>query len=135
MTGCFESRIKMNRVFVILWMIFFHVVADYNLQGWLASAKQKTYWQENAPEKLYKYDYICALIMHSISWAFMIMLPIAYVQQFNVDILFLVEFIGNVAIHAITDHMKANEKIINLWYDQLIHMFQIGMTAFVCLYI
>ena len=58
----------MNTLFVILCMIFMHVIADYNLQGWLASAKQKSYWQENAPDKLYKYDYIMALIMHSISY-------------------------------------------------------------------
>ena len=125
----------MNTLFVILLMIFFHVVADYNLQGWLASAKQKSYWEQNAPEKLYKYDYIIALIMHSISWTFMVMLPIAYVQQFDVGVIFLAVFIGNVFIHAIVDHMKANDKVINLWQDQLMHMFQIGMTAFMCLYI
>lgn len=125
----------MNNLFVILLMIFFHVVADYNLQGWLASAKQKIYWEQNAPEELYEYDYIMALIMHSISWTFMIMLPIAYVQQFNIDGSFLILFIGNVIIHAIVDHMKANVKIINLWQDQLMHMFQIGMTAFISLYI
>lgn len=119
----------MSKLFVILLMIFFHVIADYNLQGWLASAKQKTYWEQNAPEKLYKYDYIMALIMHSIGWTFMVMLPIAYVQQFNIDVGFLILFIGNVVFHAIVDHMKANEKIINLWQDQLMHMFQIGMTA------
>ena len=94
----------MNVLFVILLMVFFHVVADYNLQGWLASAKQKSYWEQNAPDKLYKYDYIMALIMHSISWTFMVMLPIAYVQQFNVDIMFLVLFVGNVILHAIINH-------------------------------
>ena len=118
----------MNVLFVILLMIFCHVIADYNLQGWLASAKQKSYWEQNAPEKLYKYDYIMALIMHSISWTFMVMLPIAYIQKFNVDILFLILFIGNTIIHSIVDHMKANEKIINLWQDQIMHMIQIGIT-------
>lgn len=118
----------MSVLFVILSMIFCHVIADYNLQGWLASAKQKSYWEQNAPEKLYKYDYIMALIMHSISWTFMVMLPIAYIQKFNVDILFLILFIGNTIIHSIVDHMKANEKIINLWQDQFMHMIQIGIT-------
>ena len=124
----------MSNLFVILWMIFFHIVDDYYLQGWLASAKQKSYWEQNAPDKMYKYDYIWALIMHSCSWAFMIMLPIAYVQQFNVDVMFLIIFIGNIFIHAIVDHMKANEKIINLWQDQCMHMIQIGVT-FAVLYI
>jgi hypothetical protein len=110
-------------------MMFFHVIADYNLQGWLASAKQKSYWEKEAPDKLYEYDYICALIMHSISWTFMIMLPIAYFQGFEISGLYLVVFIGNVILHAIVDHMKANVKLINLWADQLLHMLQIGLTA------
>lgn len=119
----------MNTIFVILWMLFFHVVADYNLQGWLASAKQKSYWQENAPDKLYKHDYIMALIMHSISWTFMVMLPIAYVNQFNIDIGFVGMFIANVALHAAVDHLKANMKLINLWHDQLLHIGQIALMS------
>ena len=121
----------MNVVFVLLWMIFFHIVDDYYLQGWLASAKQKSWWKENAPDKLYKYDYIWALIMHSFSWAFMIMLPIAYVQQFNVGAEFVVAFMANAAVHALTDNMKANLKLINLWYDQIVHLLQILVTLLV----
>lgn len=119
----------MNDIFIILLMLFFHVIADYNLQGWLASAKQKSYWKENAPEKLYKYDYICALLVHSFSWAFMIMLPIAIDMSFTVDAPFVMILIGNMIGHAMVDHEKANEKIINLWIDQLLHLFQIGMTG------
>ena len=117
----------MSVLFVFLSMIFCHVIADYNLQGWLASAKQKNYWEQITPKELYKHDYIMALIMHSISWAFMVMLPIAYVRKFNIDIMFLIVFIGNVIVHCIIDHMKANKKIINLWQDQLMHMIQIGI--------
>lgn len=119
----------MTVLFVVLCMIFCHVIADYNLQGWLASAKQKSYWEQNAPEKLYKYDYICALIMHSISWTFMIMLPIAFYDGFEVGGLYLIVFVANVFIHAIVDHMKANVKLINLWVDQAWHMLQIGLTV------
>jgi hypothetical protein len=110
-------------------MIFFHIVDDYYLQGWLASAKQKSYWKENAPDKLYEHDYIWALIMHSFSWSFMIMLPIAYVQQFNIDFRFFLLFVFNIAIHAFTDNAKANWKIINLWQDQFVHMVQIFVTS------
>lgn len=119
----------MNNLFVVLWMIFFHVIADYNLQGWLASAKQKSYWKENAPEKQYQYDYIMALIMHSISWTFMIMFPVAYVHDFNIDTGFFIVFMTNVLAHAIVDDMKANKKSINLWADQSFHMLQILATA------
>ena len=66
-------------------MIFCHIVDDYYLQGWLASAKQKKYWEENAPDKMYKHDYIWALIMHSFSWAFMVMLPVAFFMGFNIN--------------------------------------------------
>lgn len=120
----------MNNIFVILWMIFFHIIDDYCLQvGWLSAGKQKSYWKENAPDEIYKYDYIWALIMHSFSWTFMIMLPIAYILQFNVGLAFVVIFIANVAVHAITDNEKANRKTINLWADQLMHILQIALTA------
>lgn len=124
----------MSRLFVILLMIFCHIIADYNLQGWLASAKQKSYWEQNAPDKKYAHDYIIALIMHSISWSFMIMLPIAYVQQFNVGFIFFIAFVLNVIIHAFVDDLKANKMIINLYQDQWLHMVQIFLTS-VLLYI
>jgi hypothetical protein len=114
-------------------MIFCHIVDDYYLQGWLASAKQKSYWLENAPNKMYRFDYIWALIMHSFSWAFMIMLPIAYTKSFNIDTFFAIIFFINLFVHAQVDNMKANKKQINLWLDQLIHLCQIGLTAFILL--
>lgn len=120
----------MNNLFAILLMVFFHVIADYNLQGWLATAKQKSYWEKEAPDKLYKYDYICALIMHSIGWTFMVMLPIAYINHFSIDIWFVIAFVLNIAAHAVVDDLKANKKKINLWQDQIIHMLQIVLTAF-----
>ena len=119
----------MNNVFVILCMIFCHIVADYNLQGWLASAKQKSYWEKNAPNEMYKHDYICALVMHSFSWTFMIMLPLIYAVGFKVNSFLLFLFVSNVLLHAITDDFKANKKVLNLWQDQSIHMYQIVITA------
>jgi hypothetical protein len=104
-------------------------VDDYYLQGWLASAKQKSYWKENAPDKLYRFDYIWALLMHSFSWAFMIMLPIAFTISFNITPFFVYVFLVNVAVHAITDDAKANKMFINLWLDQIVHLCQIGLTA------
>ena len=119
----------MNNVFIILCMIFCHIIADYNLQGWLASAKQKSYWEKNAPDQMYKHDYICALIMHSFSWTFMIMLPLMYAVGFKVNSFLLFLFVSNVLLHAITDDFKANKKVLNLWQDQSIHMYQIVITA------
>ena len=118
-----------NNIFIILCMIFCHIIADYNLQGWLVSAKQKSYWKENAPDEMYKHDYICALVMHSFSWTFMIMLPLMYAVCFKVNPFLLFLFVINILIHAIVDDLKANKKCINLWQDQSIHIYQIVITA------
>ena len=123
----------MSTAFVILWMIFFHIVDDYYLQGWLSSAKQKTWWEENAPDKKYKHDYKWALFMHGCSWAFMIMLPIAYVNNFAVGFEYIWFFVCNAIMHAEIDDLKANWKMTNLWQDQLLHMIQIAWTAIVLL--
>ena len=121
----------MDTLFLVLSMIFCHIVDDYYLQGWLASAKQKKYWQDNAPDKMYRYDYIWALLMHSFSWSFMVMLPIAFSLSFDVNVLFGSVFAFNVVIHAFTDDLKANKKKINLWVDQIIHLTQIVITAII----
>ncbi len=118
----------MNNTFIFLLMIFCHIVDDYYLQGWLASAKQKKYWEENAPDKMYKHDYIWALIMHSFSWTFMIMLPVAFFMGFNINFCFVMMFIWNVMIHGVTDDAKANKKKLNLIQDQMIHYAQIIVT-------
>lgn len=123
----------MNFVFLILCMIFCHIVDDYKFQGILASMKQKDWWVQEFDTyddlRPYRYDYIWALIMHSFSWSFMIMLPIMFAIGFELNWLFVMVFVGNVAIHAIVDDAKANDKSINLWQDQLIHLGQILVTA------
>ena len=119
----------MNTILIIMVMIFLHIVADYNLQGWLASAKQKSYWEEHAPNELYKNDYIMALFMHSFQWTFMIMLPILFLLNFEIGGVFIIWFVFNVGLHMYVDHLKANMKIINLVEDQLIHILQIVITA------
>lgn len=116
------------KVFVLLCMVFCHIVDDYYLQGWLASAKQKSWWKLNAPEKLYKHDYLAALFMHSFSWAFMIMLPSTiYILMFG-GTWYLLLYLTNMAIHFVVDDLKANKKKINLIQDQSIHMLQIVLT-------
>ena len=116
---------------ILLIMIFLHIVDDYMLQGILAQMKQKKFWEENAPDEKYKYDYIWALIMHSFSWTFMIMLPIAIFSQWNITEMFLGVFVANMIIHAVVDDLKANRKKINLAVDQGIHLIQIGVTALI----
>ena len=113
---------------VLLLMLFCHVLDDYFLQGILASMKQRDWWKENAPEPLYQNDYKMALLMHSISWATMIMLPVAWYHVFNPTVSFYTVWCVNVILHMCIDDLKANHKVINLITDQSLHLFQIILT-------
>ena len=115
-------------VVVLVAMMFCHIIDDFKMQGILASMKQRKWWKENAPDEMYKNDYIIALLEHAFSWTFMIMLPIAIYKTFNITIAFAILFVINVAIHAIIDDLKANKKKINLLTDQYIHILQIAVT-------
>lgn len=126
----------MNKIFILLAMIFLHIVDDYKLQqGVLANLKQKSWWQKEVGyKKLYKYDYIPALILHAFSWTFMIMLPIAISLKFNIG-WWIIAYIVNSAIHSFVDDLKANKLKINLIVDQIIHIIQIVITwAIFCIY-
>ena len=122
-------------------MVFCHIVDDYYLQGILASMKQRNWWKTNAPDDMYKHDYIVALIMHSFSWAFMIMLPIrvylfanGMLMQNNI-IMYICWILGNSVIHTVIDHLKANKKVINLIQDQSCYMIQIFLVWLTMLFI
>ena len=122
------------KIFLVLAMIFAHIIDDYNLQGWLASAKQKSWWETNAPDKLYKHDYLMTLFIHSLSWSFMVMFPIAYYLGFHLNLVFILVFVGNTATHMFIDDMKANKKKISLVTDQVLHLIQIAITAAIFLF-
>lgn len=130
----------MNYILLLIGMLFFHIVDDYYLQGFLASAKQKSWWEKNCPNSLYKKDYIMALVEHAFSWTVMIHIPIIiYSMVFNVEIssiMFVVLFVINWLIHALVDNAKANLLKINLVQDQLIHIVQILITGmiYICIF-
>lgn len=111
---------------ILLIMIFLHIVDDYYLQGWLASAKQKKWWKENSPNEMYKHDYLMALFMHGFSWSFMIMLPSMIFGRFNIG-----TFVINLVVHAYIDNLKANKHEINLIQDQVFHLTQIISTWYI----
>lgn len=126
----------MSDIFILLFMIFCHIIDDYKLQApVLNMLKQKKYWKENSPEENYKRDYIIALSMHAMSWSFMILLPIAIQMKFNVNFLFAVLFIFNAFIHGVVDDLKANKFKLNLVQDQVIHLFQIFATFWITRFI
>ena len=121
-------------------MIFCHVVDDYYLQGWLASAKQKKWWEENAHDSLYKNDYKVALLVHSFSWAFSINLPVLVYALFfqilpAIILPYFILLVVNMIIHCIVDNLKANKLEINLITDQSIHLCQILISGVVYMFV
>ena len=117
---------------IYMLTLLLHIIDDFVLQPiCLSKLKQKSWWEENAPDSLYRYDYIVALVEHAFSWTFMIMLPITIKMIVDNNILttyWCIAFIVNLCIHAIVDHLKANDKKINLIIDQTIHICQIIIT-------
>lgn len=119
----------MKEFLLLITIIFFHILDDFHLQGILASMKQKNWWAEHYPDKLYKYDYIIALITHSFSWSFMVHLPAfvyLYITGKQMPLFFLIiSFVAHICCHACVDNDKANRHIISLVEDQCIHLIQL----------
>lgn len=116
-------------ILVLILMILGHLIADYPLQGWLAQAKAKSYW-ENSPQKN-RHDYIAALIGHAVMWGIIVCLPLMFDFQTGgvADLgLFWLAVPANIVVHTVVDDLKANKHKINLWHDQLFHLGQILLT-------
>lgn len=123
------------KILVLFAMMFCHIVNDYNLQGWLANAKQKQWWKENVPQEIYKNDYLMALFEHAFSWAFMVEIPVwVYMIAINKGVLLTTLFVCvfNTVLHAYIDDLKANKMAINLVQDQIYHFAQILVTWLIC---
>lgn len=105
----------------LILMIFCHLVDDYILQGWLASAKQKVWWKKNAPKELYKDDYKVALIEHAFMNATMVHIPVYLFLSKDLPVL-IVTFLYVLVTHALIDNEKANKLSINLITDQVLHI-------------
>ena len=123
--------------FLLLSMVFCHIIADYNLQGILAQLKQKEWWEKNYPDFKYKNDYKIALLMHSLSWAFFIEIPLyiyfltsspsASLKLLNILVII------NTFFHYVIDDKKANKHTLNLELDQQLHMIQIMVTFIIAI--
>lgn len=118
----------MNHALIVLTlMILGHLFADYPLQGWLAQAKQKSYWRlygiKNAK------DWIPALICHATMWGILVFLPMAFAFGAELQLGWMwIALPINIIVHFIIDDLKANRHKINLWQDQLLHLIQILIT-------
>ena len=125
-----------HKIMILVSMLWLHVADDYYLQGTLANLKQRSWWETNAPDPMYRHDYKAALIFHAFSWTCSIMLPaiiLYFIGSINPQFFVLSAcIIFNTVVHAIVDDLKANKKTINLIQDQLIHTIQIIITWIVC---
>ncbi len=122
----------MDRLLVLMAMLYFHIMDDFRHQGILAQMKQKSWWQENAPDNMYKHDYIVALLEHAFSWTVAIHIPLFVYGYLNDSFVspstFLITFVFTWLWHAFIDNEKANRDSINLVFDQICHIIQIIVT-------
>jgi hypothetical protein len=115
--------------FILLAMFFCHIIDDFCLQqSFLANGKQREWWIKNVPDEKYRRDYVMCLIIHSLSWAFAVMLPIAWKLNFEVGDKFAGLLVLNAIVHAVIDDLKANKRALNLIQDQCLHFAQIIAT-------
>lgn len=116
---------------LLLLMILAHIVDDFVLQPvCLSKLKQKSWWeQQDGYASQYQNDYSMALLMHSMSWSIMILLPGMFTVDIPGTVLFSL-FIINAGLHYLIDDLKANKKKINLLDDQTFHMLQVIVTWF-----
>lgn len=123
-----------SALFLLTCMFFMHVVADFNLQGIMASMKQKDWWkkQEGYDKELNEKDYKFPLFWHSLQWSFCIMLPLFVANGLKIDFFSLIFFCLNIYCHYMVDNAKANGHYVNLVTDQIFHVLQIVGTFICC---
>lgn len=118
---------------LFLVSVLLHIIDDFVLQPiCLSKLKQREWWIEECKKNCFKFDYYqndyrCALVIHSISWTLMIMMPLIIFGDYLIWHYILLIII-NIVIHYITDDLKANRYIFNLIQDQVIHFIQIFLT-------
>lgn len=117
-------------------MILCHVIDDFVFQPiCLSKLKQEDWWlKQDEYNTKYKNDYKMALLIHSLSWSAMILLPIIFFTEISGSVLFWI-FIINTFIHYVVDDLKCNEKKLNLVQDQTIHFMQILLTFLIIVFI
>ena len=112
---------------ILALMVLAHHIADYTLQGVLASLKQKTWWDAQMPDvkpdrrRKYRNDYKAALVCHSLYWSLIICLPLV---AFDGPI-YAIMSLAQAAMHYVVDDAKANRGRLNLVQDQALHSLQI----------
>lgn len=118
-----------NKFFILILMLFLHVLEDFHLQGILASMKQIKWWEKQIGSEYlgkYTYDWVPSLLAHAFEWTFMVMIPIFLTREFTY--LTALMLLANVSFHFAIDNAKCNLMQINLVTDQILHLVQILIT-------
>ena len=118
-----------NKFFILILMLFLHVLEDFHLQGILASMKQIRWWEKQVGSEYlgkYAYDWVPSLLAHAFEWTFMIMIPIFLTREFTY--LTALMIMSNTIFHFVVDNSKCNLLKINLVTDQILHLVQILFT-------
>ena len=128
---------------LICLTLFLHFYSDFNLQigGNLHDMKQQKWWEvqlkanhaTSYERKLYRFDWIVALFIHSTVWALVTFAPVIYLLR-DQPFVVLPLLVGNVILHAVIDNAKANYRVISLLSDQLLHLGQIAITLAWCIF-
>lgn len=110
---------------VFIYCVLAHYIADYILQTpFIAKFKCKESWEKEYPDKLYKNDYKVVLWTHSLCWSIVTFLPL-YLMIALPAWKYLIIIVFQAYAHYIVDDAKANERLISLKADQIIHLIQI----------
>ena len=119
--------------FVMFWL---HLIDDFRLQGLIGNLKQKSWWEKNYRNKLYKDDWEFALFEHSFSWSFTTHIPLLIISLYSYYAnrylyalwLYVWCIVFNTLLHMIIDNSKANKQEISLSTDQIFHIAQIVIS-------
>ena len=113
---------------ILLLMVFCHIIEDFHIQGILANLKQRTWWYEQVGyDYRYGNDYIPPILAHGFEWSVFIHIPLLFAYGFTFTI--FISLIINALFHAHIDHLKCNWHKLNLVQDQILHMIQILITG------
>lgn len=124
-----------------VFMVFLHLYADFRLQLTckLDKMKQKRWWHEECLKLAktpnlgrsmflkYRFDYLCALLIHGFMWSFVTFVPLCAIQHKG----FAAIVVSNALVHSLIDDLKANRMLFTLWTDQILHLVQIIITLMI----
>lgn len=114
---------------LVLSTVLMHLLADYPLQGILASMKQKSWWKGQTDDKMYGHDWIATLVCHSAMWGIMTAIPSLVtcfiLEDWAAGAISILIMLASIVLHGFIDNEKANRHRINLVQDQALHLAQL----------